>query len=439
MQGNTLLISLQESINALFRAGIPELGQILGQTCATLEADRCLIYFRDHQEPGKVCLLKSFPEKFPGPAPKKITWMESPFADLMSKGTPYIRGKADLLFSLDPKFAIPLVAGKLICGFLSVERKALPHSGVIAPDPEHLVQVGIYLGNLIGLILDNQDLRSRMELLQQEVEAEKERNTVLSNSLQFLDRESDSLFFEKEVIQTELSVAKEIQEKFFPREKLTTPLLSVFGTSHTASAVGGDFFDYFVTPQGWVVVLLGDVAGHGVPAAMVVAMVRGLVTYFTSSFNPATAQTAIHDVLLRFFKKKKMMTGFFAVFSPQFRKIVASNAGQCYPYRIRRGKISSLDLKSPPMGVLSKVKFTSSELQLELGDVYVFYSDGFVEALDTEGNQVGFPRFEEVLLQQTDQNPEVIERNLRAWHKEITGGKPLLDDVTLVVVKIKDS
>jgi len=72
---------------------------------------------------------------------------------------------------------------------------------------------------------------------------------AFDNSVKFLDRESDTLYFEKRAIEMELAVAKEIQEKFFPREPLETPHLKVFGTSQTASVVGGDFFTYFQAPQ----------------------------------------------------------------------------------------------------------------------------------------------------------------------------------------------
>jgi sigma-B regulation protein RsbU (phosphoserine phosphatase) len=437
MKDQALLAGIQGQVNSLFRNGIPEVGKVLESVCLFLKIQQGTMYFRDLKKPDMVRLLAHFPVNLAGSIPKKFPWRESPFVDLMEKGKLYERGKAAPLFSMNPHVALPLFAGEFICGFLAIEKKS---ENILFPrdfDPELLISIGVYLGNVVGLLLENQGLREKLDHLSGELQSARKENQKLNNSLTYLDRESDDLYFEKRVIAKELSIAKEIQEKFFPREKLITPNISVYGTSQTASAVGGDFFDYFTTPQGWVVVLIGDVAGHGIPAAMVVAMVRGLVTFFSTAFNPATVQCAIDQVLLRFFKKKRMMTGFFAVFSPQFKKIVASNAGHLYPYRIREGRISALEFPSFPMGVVSKARFTTSEIELRQGDLFVLYSDGLVEALDTQGNQVGFSRLEKVLLQGADDEPEAMEQRIRSWHSKVTGRKPLEDDVSLVVVRVE--
>ncbi|MBF0406543.1 MAG: SpoIIE family protein phosphatase [Candidatus Riflebacteria bacterium] len=429
------LIRIQECVNALISRKGTFFGivDILEAVFQALGASCCMIYFPNEKKTGTANLIAVFPETLQDGIPRNIDVNQGLLQLLMKDGKPVLLSNPKLELPIAFKFVIPLIIGTKVFGFLAGNKNNAIRS--MLPSEDELSKIGVYLGNMISLILEKAFFKEKDRKMIAENDAIRKKNQALENSLKFLDRENDALYFEKQYIETELNVAKEIQEKFFPREALITPYLSAFGTSLTASAVGGDFFDYFLTPQGWMVVLIGDVAGHGVPAAMVVAMVRGLILHLSSSFNPATAQSAINNLLLKIFKRK-MMTGAFAVFSPEFQKILISNAGHLYPYFIRDGKISSLSLPSNPMGVLKKAKFSIAEFSIKEGDVFVFFSDGLVEALATDGEQVGYNRFEEILSQIGQAEPTEYENIIRAWHYEITGGKPLADDVTLVITKV---
>ncbi len=240
----------------------------------------------------------------------------------------------------------------------------------------------------------------------------------------------------------DLEVARVVQESLFPTESLDLPPVRLFGRSFAMADIGGDYFDYFVLADRYVVGLVGDVSGHGVSAALIMGMAKGafamhakpglsLIAFF-ESFNHLLISTA---------KKKKMMTLFAFAIDMRTLKMEYANAGHNYPmlYDAATGNVTELKAAGYPLGMRSKLVSSVQVLDLHQGDGIIMYTDGFVEARNPAEQEVGYQRFGEWFGEGMRQNltaPALVE-NLFARFHDWCENEPVQDDVSLVALQIK--
>ncbi|MBF0498646.1 MAG: SpoIIE family protein phosphatase [Candidatus Riflebacteria bacterium] len=235
----------------------------------------------------------------------------------------------------------------------------------------------------------------------------------------------------------DLEIARIVQESLFPNKALSSDNLSVYGNCRPAAQVGGDYFDYFTMPNGKTAVLVGDVSGHGVAAAMGMAMAKAVIASPEQARDdPARMLSSLHSVLLTTLKRKKMMTFFYGVVEAGARRLVYSNAGHCYPYLVRAGRAEALILPGFPLGSISRSEYVSAECPLEPGDVLIFFTDGLVEAFISAGEMISYARFEKALPGLIGSNPMATEAAIESWFDSVVAPGPLDDDITVVALHI---
>ncbi len=189
---------------------------------------------------------------------------------------------------------------------------------------------------------------------------------------------------DRERAQSELAAARSVQELMIPREKLETPGYEVDSVYQPATEVGGDFFHIQPGPDGSLLVVIGDVAGHGLKAAMNVSMLMGALRRIPER-NPSKILESLNRVLI----DSESLTTCQALWFGADGELILSSAGHPFPY------LNSQEITLPgglPLGALPDVHYEERRLYLHPGDRLLLLSDGVVEARSSTGELFGFDR-----------------------------------------------
>jgi hypothetical protein len=220
---------------------------------------------------------------------------------------------------------------------------------------------------------------------------------------------------DQERASSELAAARSVQELMIPQEKLSTPGFEVDSIYNPANEVGGDFFHVEPTRDGGLLIVIGDVAGKGLRAAMNVSMLMGALRR-TADRSPARILQSINRVLVG---SDSFTTCQAAYFAPNGELVIA-NAGHLPPY------LNSQEIDLPgglPLGVLDDITYEEVRLYLHPGDRVLFLSDGVVEARQPSGELFGFDRVHNL----TGQTAWYIADAAKSFGQE--------DDITVLTVK----
>ncbi len=232
----------------------------------------------------------------------------------------------------------------------------------------------------------------------------------------------------------DLEVARTVQESLFPRGKLQAGAWEVFGSCVTASRVGGDYFDYGPLDDDHVIIVIGDVTGHGVGAALVVSMVKAILSHPSTDRTPVAALEMMHRILVSSLHRKKMITCAIGILHLPSGRFRWANAGHPFPFLIRKGRAVSQGLSGFPVGA-AKARFSEAEIALEPEDCLVYYTDGLMEARGHDGQMLGWDILEQVLPGLVRESPARTEAAIRDWFRTMTDKDPPEDDVTILVIQ----
>ena len=233
----------------------------------------------------------------------------------------------------------------------------------------------------------------------------------------------------------ELETARQIQRSILPKRPPTIDGLSIAAHYDSMAEVAGDFYDFVVTPSGQLGVLVADVSGHGVPAAIVASMVKiALAVQEGEVADPGLVLTRMNRALCGRFELA-YVTATFALIDPVARTLTYAAAGHPSPLLVRAtGRVESLDERGMVLGFLPEAGYSSATLRdLAGGDRIVFYTDGITEASRSDGEFFGDRQFRDVLTiglsQPADRFLATLIDRARQWT-----GADFADDVTVVVV-----
>ena len=238
----------------------------------------------------------------------------------------------------------------------------------------------------------------------------------------------------------ELDTARQMQMSLLPERTPEIPHLDFAAYLTPATEVGGDYFDYRLIDEGQFMFIIGDVSGHGISASTLVSMSKSLIyNQIKVSYEVEQVMAAMNDMVHDALAKRLLMTLCYTIFDLKNQTLRFSIAGHPFPYHYQAGsgELKELELSAYPLGVTAKAKYAVAETEYASGDVLVFYSDGIVEGANPEGEQLGFQRFEEMILKNKHLNAEEISRNIIEEFSQFAQGQPQDDDITLVVIKAK--
>ncbi|GAB4277061.1 MAG: hypothetical protein Kow0029_19530 [Candidatus Rifleibacteriota bacterium] len=241
----------------------------------------------------------------------------------------------------------------------------------------------------------------------------------------------------------ELSLARIVQSRLLPKGGVETHSFSLYGKSVPMAELGGDYFDYFKADEEHFSILLGDVAGHGVGASLIMAMAKAVIIHCEDKLdNPAEVLTELHKMIYvtRTKTQRKVMTFQYLYFDSQTGKALYSNAGACSPILVdpKKGITTEITLHAPVLGGFKKSKFSNLEVKTEPGQAMVFYTDGIIETSNSEGREIGYDGFQRMLLESFDMNSEIYYQNVYARYLEWLGNGSAQDDLTIIILTHKE-
>ena len=246
---------------------------------------------------------------------------------------------------------------------------------------------------------------------------------------------------ENERIGTELSLANEIQSNMLPNIFPAFPErhdVDIYASMTPAKEVGGDFYDFFLIDDDHLGLVMADVSGKGVPAALFMMMSKILFSNFAMlGISPAEVLSRANDAICRNNKSDMFVTAWFGILTLSDGHLVAANAGHEYPV-IKKANGKFELFKDPhrlAVGAFSATRYVEYEMELEKNDLLFLYTDGVPEATNRAHEMLGTERMLELLNRHTDADPktllEAVERDVNAF----VGDAPQFDDLTMMAVR----
>jgi sigma-B regulation protein RsbU (phosphoserine phosphatase) len=241
---------------------------------------------------------------------------------------------------------------------------------------------------------------------------------------------------EKEAMERELAIAREVQRELLPRACPVMPGLLLSGACRPAIGVGGDYYDYLQFSDDRLGLVIADVAGKGIPAALLMAGLQASVRSLAGpAVEPGEVNRRLNGMLYRSTSTARYATLFFAIYDARRRLLQYSNAGHFPPLHIKAKSVERLTADGIPLGLMEEALYGQGQREMETGDLLAMYTDGIVEAPSPEGVEFGEDRLVEVLRRHENTNLDslvlVVMDELSRW----THGAAAHDDATLVLVR----
>jgi sigma-B regulation protein RsbU (phosphoserine phosphatase) len=243
---------------------------------------------------------------------------------------------------------------------------------------------------------------------------------------------------QRERVNREMEIAREVQERLFPQQMPELAGASVAGACRAALGVGGDYYDVIHLEDGRIGLAVGDVSGKGISAALLMASLRASLRGVTLD-NPRDFAKLMHKVNRLVYEasaSNRYATFFFAAFDPATRVLDCVNAGHNPPVVLRNGEVIRLEADGPVVGLLPFAPYTEQSLTLEPGDLLILYTDGISEAMTQQDEEWGEERMIEAALNVREKPAEEILQAVFAAADQFTAGAPQHDDMTLLVLKL---
>jgi len=248
---------------------------------------------------------------------------------------------------------------------------------------------------------------------------------------------------EKERLESELEIAREVQSQLFPKDVPYVKTLELKGVCSPARVVSGDYYDFMAVSDGALAFAIGDVAGKGISAALLMATIQSAMRSQLSTakgsglhrLSTATMVSNLNQQLFATTSLEKYATFYFALYNESTHALTYTNAGHVPPMLLRGSDIQTMDSTGTVVGAFPFATYEEKTVPLEHGDILLAYTDGIVEPENVYGEVFGEDRLKDLLLKHAHaDSSELIARTMEAvvhW----TGSSELQDDMTMVVAR----
>ncbi len=248
---------------------------------------------------------------------------------------------------------------------------------------------------------------------------------------------------EKERLESELAIAREVQNQLFPKDVPFTKTLELKGVCNPARMVSGDYYDFMALTDHSLAFAIGDVAGKGISAALLMATIQSTMRTQLSTSNgggrhqlsAARMVSILNKQLYATTAPEKYATFYFALYEESTHSLTYTNAGHLAPILLSGSTIQTLDSTGTVVGAFPFARYEERTVPLEHGDMLVAYTDGIVEPENAYGEMFGEDRLTDLVVKYAKaDSSEIIARTMEAvnlW----TGSSELQDDMTMVVAR----
>ncbi len=290
------------------------------------------------------------------------------------------------------------------------------------------------IGNALGVIqLDTLDQRKHFQQEDLEVLA----SVAVQAGIAIDNAQLHDQALRQKELEHDLALAHEVQQAFLPKTDAVIPGYEVCAYYSPANHVGGDYYDYIAMPDGRMTIIVADVVGHGVAAAMMMAKVSAEAKYcLASESHPATAMRELNERITRL-GIDRFVTVIMLVLDPEKHEATIVNAGHMAPIWYRGdGTVSEPggNLSGLPIGIIPGFEFRQATIRLEPSDVLVMYTDGVNEAMDPGGKQYTIGRLRDKICKSPTDLLE-LRRVLIEDVRRFMGGGNQADDMCFVCLQ----
>jgi sigma-B regulation protein RsbU (phosphoserine phosphatase) len=243
---------------------------------------------------------------------------------------------------------------------------------------------------------------------------------------------------EKERILKEIEIAKGIQQSFLPDSSPAIAGFDIAAVSLPARVVGGDFYDFIPLDKDRWGLVVADVSGKGVPAALYMALSRTLIRASTIGRSSITDGIKQANRLMSEDSKANMfVTLFYIVLDAKKKSLEYLNAGHNPPLLFGESASETVLLKAQgaPLGLFNDIAITSDEIELKRDDVVILYTDGVTEAMNSRKERFEIERLSEVVRNCRALSAREILNKINSALEDYVGREPQFDDITLMVIK----
>ena len=282
------------------------------------------------------------------------------------------------------------------------------------------------------------DIRTRDEIQQLA-----ESITLMENDIVSYIGRIQSITAEKERIGAELNVATQIQANMLPRIFPPFPErhdFDIYATMNPAKEVGGDFYDFFLIDDNHLGLVMADVSGKGVPAALFMVIAKTLIkNHALRGESPSEILYNVNNQLCEGNEAEMFVTVWLGIIDLSTGKGLAANAGHEHPVICRAGGQYELVIyrHAPAVAAMEGVRFREHEFELNPGDRLYVYTDGVPEATDANNQLFGAERMVDALNRDPAADPETLLRNVRREIDAFVGDAPQFDDITMLGLYFK--
>ena len=241
-------------------------------------------------------------------------------------------------------------------------------------------------------------------------------------------------------LERDLSLARELQFRLLPPAMPKVAHLDVAARFAPARAIGGDMYDFVHYSLSRLGIIVGDVSGKGAPAAIYAALVSGILRSH-APIEPAPAEmlSAVNFSLSERRIEAQYICLLYAVWDDEKRTLQIANSGLPRPLYVHDGKIEIIEATGLPPGLFDDADYEELSFRTKPGDMFVFFSDGILDARNRAGEMFGRSGVERVIASCPDQSPECVVTSLFQAVADHAAGEEAFDDQTVVAIKVKGS
>jgi sigma-B regulation protein RsbU (phosphoserine phosphatase) len=239
-------------------------------------------------------------------------------------------------------------------------------------------------------------------------------------------------------LERDLALARELQFRLLPHSLPKMQHLDVEAKFVPARAIGGDLYDFVPYSLSRLGIAIGDVSGKGAPAAIYAALVSGILrSHAPIEPGPAEMLSAVNLSLAERRIAAQFVSIIYAVWDDERRTLLVANSGLPRPIYCHDGKIEFVEATGLPLGLFDEADYDEFTFKAKPGDLFVFYSDGILDARNRHGHSFGQERVEAIVASCATKSAECVVSELFKAVEEHAAGAEAFDDQTVVAIKVK--
>jgi phosphoserine phosphatase RsbU/P len=239
-------------------------------------------------------------------------------------------------------------------------------------------------------------------------------------------------------LERDLSLARELQMRLLPQTLPKMKHLEVAAKFTPARAIGGDLYDFIPYSLSRLGIVIGDVSGKGAPAAIYAALVSGILrSHAPIEPGPAEMLSAVNLSLAERRIEAQFVSLIYAVWDDEHRTLLVANSGLPRPVLVRDGKITVIEATGLPLGLFDDVDYDEFRFDMKPGDIFVFFSDGILDARNRRGELFGRTRVEKIIAECAGRSADCVVDSLFKAAAEHSAGVETFDDQTVLAIKVK--